>query len=121
MKRVGIVLLVLVLVAGAVFAQQAMRRGTYTATVPSYNSAVQTQPGGNMTVEVRIGANGKISSIEVKECTDTAAFLKRATDAMIPAMITANSSEVDIVAGATYSSNALKAAVADAMTQARAQ
>ena len=117
MKKVFIVFLVLVLVAGVVFAQQRFTRGTYTATVPSYNPTAQNNTG-RMTVEVTFNAT-RMTGIVVKEHTDTAALLKSVTDTMVPAMIRAQSVNVDVVSGVTSSSNALKAAVTDAMNQAR--
>ena len=123
MKKGIIIFLTLVLVAGVVFAQSTQRftRGTYTVTVPSakydYDAQVCTT-NGTITIDVTFNAT-RMTGIEVKEATDTAAFLNRATRVMIDAMIAAQSAEVDIVTGATFSSNALKAAIAEAITKAR--
>ena len=120
MKRVFIVLLVLVLVAGVVFAQQRFTRGSKTGTgtsAISVNNAEATNTG-RMTVEVTFNAT-RMTKIEVKEHTDTAVYLKLVTDNMIPAMIRAQSTDVDNISGATFSSRGLKQAVADAIEQAR--
>ena len=118
MKKLLIAGLILVLAVGVVFAQQQRyRNGVQTGTGVSYNSA-SSQNNGSITVEVTFRSN-KITRIEVKEHTDTAAFVNMATRAMIPAMISANSSDVDTVSGATYTAKGLKEAVADAMTKAR--
>ena len=117
MKKVIVVLLVLLLVVGVVFAQQRFTRGTYTGTATSYNSA-ESANNGKITVDVTFNAT-RMTAIVIKEHTDTAAFVNMATRTMIPAMISTQSVDVDNVSGATYTSTGLKAAVTDAITQAR--
>jgi len=117
MKRVFVVFLVLVLVAGVIFAQQRFSRGTYTGTAASFNSATRT-PNGTIKVEVTFNAT-KMTRITIKEHTDTPLFISMVEQDMIPAMIAAQSVDVDNVSGATYTSTGMKAAVTDAITQAR--
>lgn len=85
--------------------------GTYTGSGTGYN--------GPISVEVTFGED-KIEKIEVKESEETDHVGTLAYDIMIPDMIEANGSGVDIVSGATFSSAALKAAVNDAAEQAKA-
>ena len=127
-KVVFVVFLVLIIAAGVIFAQQTQQaqpaatgytRGTYTATAPSYNSAT-AGTDGKMTIEVTFNAT-RMTEIVIKEHTDTAAFINMAQRRMIPAMIAAQSVNVDGVSGATHTSVGLKAAVTDAMTQAKRQ
>lgn len=68
-------------------------------------------------VEVVFDATS-IVSITVTEHNDTPMFANMAFTAMIPAMLAAQSYDVDTVAGATATSDALREAVWDAMDQA---
>ena len=110
MKKAIIAILVLVLVAGAVFAQQRLRNGSYTATADGYE--------GPLTVTVTV-SRARISAITISEHSDTQAYVTMVTNTMIPAMIEAQSAEVDALAGATGTSNGVKQAVQDAIDQAR--
>lgn len=83
--------------------------GTYTAQAEGF--------GGTMTVEVTVSSTA-ITSVSVKEHQETEGIGTNAIDALPGAIVAANSTEVDDVAGATVSSTAIKAAVADALKQA---
>ena len=69
-----------------------------------------------MKVKVVI-SGGKIASIEVVENHDDRSYLNRA-EALISNIISSQSTNVDVISGATYSSNGIKSAVRDALRQA---
>ena len=118
MKKLVIIALTLFLVAGMVFAQaQRLRNGNHTGTGVSYNAATST-PDGELTVRITV-RQGRIQQIEVTAHTDSDAFVTMVTSAMVPAIIQAQNTNVDIVSGATYTSLALQQAVTAAMNQAR--
>ncbi len=72
--------------------------------------------GGTLKVKVVI-SGGKITSIEVVENHDDSSYLNRA-EALIGNIISSQSTNVDVISGATYSSNGIKSAVRDALRQA---
>ena len=72
--------------------------------------------GGTLTVRVTT-EGGKIASVEVTEHSETEGVGTRAIEALPQAIVTANTWEVDTVSGATVTSRAIMAAVADAMGQ----
>lgn len=72
--------------------------------------------GGTLKVQVVI-SGGKITSIDVIENHDDSSYLSRAM-ALINNIIATQSTNVDVVSGATYSSNGIKSAVRDALRQA---
>ncbi|MCL2232821.1 MAG: FMN-binding protein [Treponema sp.] len=118
MKKFAAAGLILFLAVGVLFAQQQrFRNGTFTAQGVSYNAATNAGDG-ILTARVTFRGN-RITEIVVTDATDSPGFLSRVTTVMIPAMLSQNSSEVDIVTGATFTSNALKQAVAAAMAEAR--
>ncbi len=71
---------------------------------------------GNIRVKVTI-KKGKLKSIEVVKHTDGPEFMEKAK-ALLKEIIRTQSSEVDVISGATYSSNGLIEAVKDALKQA---
>ena len=73
--------------------------------------------GGTLTVRVTT-EGGKITNVEVTEHNETEGVGTRAIDALPQAIVTANSWQVDATSGATVTSNAIMAAVANAMGQA---
>lgn len=72
---------------------------------------------GEIVVAVTFDAT-RITAIEVIEHSDTPMFANRVWSAMIPAMLAAGHANVDIVAGATYTSEGLIDAVFDAAFEA---
>lgn len=83
--------------------------GTWTGTAQGY--------GGDVTVSVTI-ANKKITAIEVVSASaETPSFFSKAK-AIIPKIIEAQNPDVDVVSGATYSSNGIINAVKNALTKA---
>ena len=82
---------------------------TYTATANGY--------GGQLTVEVLI-ENGVITNVVLGENHETNVVMDRAFPVIRERIIAANTADVDSVSAATFSSYAVKSAVADAMKQA---
>ena len=73
--------------------------------------------GGYMTIEVTFSA-GRIENFEVISHTETPNIGTLAIDRVIPAMLEAQSADVDGVTGATITSNALKDAMKEAIQKA---
>ena len=78
---------------------------------------VGTGKGGAVKVKVTV-ADGKLTAVEVVEHTETPGFFEPAVETIPAAIVEAQSAQVDVVAGATATSNAIMTAVADAMAQA---
>jgi len=70
--------------------------------------------GGPLKVSVTM-ENGAISNVEVTEHNETQGIGTRAIESLPAAMVTSNTWDVDIVAGATVTSNAIKDAVRSAI------
>ena len=70
--------------------------------------------GGPLTVRVTTDG-GKITNVEVTQHSETEGVGTRAIEELPQAIVTANSWQVDATSGATVTSNAIMAAVADAM------
>jgi uncharacterized protein with FMN-binding domain len=95
---------------------------TSTATGSAYAdgtySATGTSRFGNVTASVTI-ASGKISNVQITKVTTSFPMSRIAS---LPAqVISAQSANVNVVTGATYSSQAFKQAVQTALTQAQAR
>ncbi len=86
----------------------AYKDGTYYGTGTGF--------GGTLKVKVVI-SGGKIASIDIVENHDDSSYLNRATT-LINTIIATQSTNIDVVSGATYSSNGIKSAVRDALRQA---
>ena len=82
--------------------------GVYTGTGEGYR--------GEVTVQVTV-ENGAISDITLVSKADDEKFFSSAWDGVTGAVIAAQSAEVDAVSGATFSSNGIMEAVADALEQ----
>lgn len=90
-------------------AAQNYKDGTYTGTAKGY--------GGDITVEVTI-SGGKITAIDIVSApAETPSFLTRAKG-VIDKILEKQSPDVDVVSGATYSSNGILNAVRRALAQA---
>ena len=87
---------------------QTWKDGTYYGSGPGFNGEVQ--------VEVVI-ADGKISNISVVSHNDDSSFMSQA-QGLIPNIISSQSTNVDAVSGATYSSRGIINAVRAALKQA---
>lgn len=83
--------------------------GTYTSTASGRNGPVKV----NVTI-----VNGKITKIDVVEHEESLEMAGTALDQIPDAIIKAQSTDVDAIAGATLTSNAIKDAVAAALLQA---
>lgn len=83
--------------------------GTYSAAKSGY--------GGDVTVETTI-EGGKITGIELKDHKESLVVIERAFPILEERILEAGTADVDSVTGATFSSFAVKSAVADAMEQA---
>lgn len=82
------------------------KNGTYEGTGKGYR--------GLTTVSVKV-EKGQIASITVLEYEDDQRFFERAETPVIERIITEQSVEVEAVSGATYSSNSIMQAVANAL------
>ena len=80
--------------------------GVYTGTGNGFRGAT------NVTVTVE---NGEITDITVNSYSDDDQFFSRAESGVISSIINSQSTDVDAVSGATFSSNGIKEAVADAL------
>lgn len=84
--------------------------GTYTGTGTGFR-------GGTTKVSVII-SNGKISSITTVSHQDTPDFYERVINTITKKIISTQSTSVDTISGATYSSKGIIEAVQDALNQA---
>lgn len=73
---------------------------------------------GKITVEVKV-VNGEITEIKIKENVDDFEYFNKAVHKIIPNIISNKTTEVDVVAGATYSSQGIIDAVIDALSKAQ--
>lgn len=83
--------------------------GTYEGTGTGFR--------GDMTVAVTV-ADQTITAIEITETNDDAKWLNRAYSGVAEEILSSQTTDVDSVTGATYSSMGIKEAVADALTAA---
>ena len=95
-------------VAGATLTAAGFSPGVYEGVgEPGYNAEI--------TVQVTIDDNGLIADIEVVSHQETPRFADPAFDELIPAVIAAQSADIDIFAGATFTSEAFLMAVEQAL------
>ncbi|MFL0167468.1 FMN-binding protein [Candidatus Clostridium helianthi] len=85
--------------------------GTYTGSGTGYR-------GGTTKVSVTV-SDGKISSIQAISNQDTPKFYQRAEGTIIKSIISKQSTSVDTVSGATYSSKGIMSAVTNALNGAK--
>ena len=97
------------LAAAAVMTGSVAMAETYSATGSGYH--------GEMTVNVTI-EDGKITDVELGDNHETNVVIDRAFPVIRERILEANTADVDSVSAATFSSYAIKTAVADAMKQA---
>ncbi|MCL1992855.1 MAG: FMN-binding protein [Spirochaetes bacterium] len=109
MKKFVFIGLMVAFVASMAFAQQRFNSGTFTATAQGY--------AGAMTISVTFNATN-IVAINVVSHSDTPAFANMVWNNLIPAIISAQSTNVDVISGATLTSRGLLQAVENAMGQA---
>ena len=97
------------LAAAAMMTGSVAMAETYSATGNGYH--------GEMTVNVTI-EDGKITDVELGDNHETNVVIDRAFPVIRERILEANTADVDSVTAATFSSYAIKTAVADAMQQA---
>ncbi len=94
---------------------------TDSATQGQYTDGVYTGTGygfkGTTQVEVTI-SGGNITAIQILSTGDDAEFFVRAKSSVISSILAAQSAQVDTVSGATFSSDGIIGAVADALSSA---
>lgn len=83
--------------------------GTYAATVEGF--------GGPVTVKIIVDTKN-ITAVKAEGPSETQGIGSMALDELPPLMLKAQTSEVDSISGATYTSNAVKLAANQALTQA---
>lgn len=101
--------LISLLAGAAVMTGSVAMAETYSATGNGYH--------GEMTVNVTI-EDGKITDVELGDNHETNVVIDRAFPVIRERILEANTADVDSVTAATFSSYAIKTAVADAMQQA---
>ncbi|MHC1720561.1 MAG: FMN-binding protein [Clostridiaceae bacterium] len=92
--------------------QQKYKDATYTGTGTGFR-------GGTTKISITI-KDGQISDMSTISSQDTPDFYQRAENVITDEIISAQSTSVDTVSGATYSSKGIISAVKDALTQAEA-
>ncbi|MBD7914433.1 FAD-dependent oxidoreductase [Clostridium sp. Sa3CUN1] len=88
------------------------KAGTYTATEKGF--------GGDVTVNLTISEDGKISSIDVNADSETPTIGGEAAPKLAKTIVDTQSLAIDTVSGATYTSTAVINAVTAALTEAGA-
>lgn len=114
MKKIISLLLSLLLIAGCSTPtnnNDSMKAGTYTASAAGYH--------GDITIAVTVDS-GSIKSIEVTDENETEGIGKAALPSLVEQAVKDQTVEVDVVTGATITSEGFKVALKDAMTQAGA-
>jgi uncharacterized protein with FMN-binding domain len=91
--------------------QGAYKDGTYTGSGTGFK-------GRTTKVSVTV-ANGKISNIETLSYGDDRSYFEKALSSVTKSIISKQSTSVDTVSGATYSSKGIMSAVANALSQAK--
>ncbi len=83
--------------------------GTYVGSARGYS--------GTTTVQVTVGANGKITEIKILSHSDSKSYFESAT-AVLDRVVEKQSTKVDVVSGATYSSRGILSAIENALKDA---
>ena len=91
--------------------QSTYKDGTYTGSGKGFK-------GRTTNVSVTV-ANGKITNVETVSYGDDRPYYERAASSVIKNIISKQSTSVDAVSGATYSSKGIMSAVANALSQAK--
>ena len=87
--------------------------GTYTGTADGF--------GGPVSVTLTVGADGRISDVAITGDRETPSVGGAAIPDLAEAVLAAQGGEVDIVSGATFTSNAVRTATAAAVAEAKGQ
>lgn len=94
---------------GSVEESSTYKDGTFTGSANGYHGIVKV----SVTIK-----NNKIKSIKILENHDDAAYFNRAKGILLPLMLKKQSTNVDAVSGATFSSNGIIKAVRNALSKA---
>lgn len=95
---------------GAGEAAGAYKAGTYTASAKGF--------AGDLSVTVTVGDDGMIAAIDVDAAGETPAYADDAIGVLVPAMLEAQSAEVDVVSSSTFTKDAIIEAVQSCLGQA---
>jgi uncharacterized protein with FMN-binding domain len=87
-----------------------LKDGTYTGSGYGFK--------GNTNVEVTI-KNGEIDNIKIVSYRDDNRWFDRAANTIIPEILQTQSTDVDTVSGATFSSKGIISAIEDAISKAK--
>ena len=87
--------------------------GTYTGTADGF--------GGPVSVTLTVGTDGRISDVVITGDRETPSVGGAAIPDLAEAVLAAQGGEVDIVSGATFTSNAVRTATAAAVAEAKGQ
>ncbi len=88
-----------------------LKDGTFTGTAQGY--------GGKTTVDVTV-TNGYITDVGVTKTYDDSPYIDNVESKLIPDLIAEQTTTIDVVSGASYSSNGVRYAVRDALRTANA-
>lgn len=113
-RNISLVLLIgLLVVTGVVWSMagqaEGIKDGTFTGQAEGF--------AGDLIVDVTI-SGGKLSDIQVRPHQETPFIADPAIETLVANMLQAQSAQVEVVSGATYTSNALIAAVDQAIQKA---
>lgn len=111
--RFSLILLAVLVLVSAYFWSSipgAIEDGTYTAVVAGF--------GGDMEVAVTF-ADGDITEIDIVSDSETPFIAANAFNRVIPAIIESQSTDVEVVSGATVTSEAIIAAVQQVINENR--
>jgi uncharacterized protein with FMN-binding domain len=107
---------------GNIAINNSLNSSNITATSSAYADGTYTGSGtgyrGTTKLSVKI-SNGKITSITTISTGDSSSQYNRAFSTVVNEIISSQSTNVQGVSGCTYSSNGIKEAVADALSQAK--
>lgn len=98
--------------ATAVSSSSGYKDGTYEGSGTGFHR-------GTTTVSVTV-TNGQISDVTTVSTRDDMPYYNRAFSSVVDSILSSQSTDVDAVSGATFSSNGIMGAVADALSQAKA-
>ena len=88
-----------------------LKDGTFQGSAKGY--------GGITTVEVTV-ENGFITNVDIVSCMDDSPYIDNVVASLIPDLIAEQTTTVDVVTNASYSSNGVRFAVRDALRNAGA-
>ena len=100
-------------------AEPAFAGGTFTASATgSFDHSEGEGGGGSLTISLTLDTNRNITALNITQATDTPAFVDMVVSDLLPRIMNAGHSNVDVTTSATYTSNAVRTAVSSALAQA---